>query len=213
MEKLTVRLWGRTRTKPEAAPRPLPGTWWQWLAAGLALSAGVATITGIISYRHGLDVAVVTGNGGVVAILLPLVPDLIIAMSSLVLVVASAIGAGRPPAAIAALVVGVGWTVAQNVAAGLRNGPGDAVLSGGIPVAFVLTVELMLWLVRNVRRPDPSRQPEPGTTMTSDAALRALVESDSERQLEQLLGVPRSRVQAWKRQLAPASANGSGPDA
>src|SRR5438105_2958950 len=112
MRKPTVRLFRRTSPKTETIPQPLPGTWWQWLAGGLLLSLAVAAITGIISYRHGLDVAHATRNGGVVAILIPAVPDLLIAMSSLVLVVASAINVTRPAAAIAAVVVGVGWTVA-----------------------------------------------------------------------------------------------------
>jgi len=217
----------RREGRPAATPLPLPGPWWSWLVAGIAGALTVAAITGIISYEHGLIVAHATGNTGLVADLFPLVPDLLIAMSSLVLVVASAIGAGYPAAAIAALVVGIGWTVAQNVAAGLRDGPGDAVLSGGVPVAFVLTVELLLWLVRNVRRTRPAvagGAPEAGQPVTTAAALRLLLDSASQRDLAFVLGVDRNRVLAWDRRLdgadggvdepvPVASLNGAGPHA
>jgi hypothetical protein len=54
----------------------------QWLVPGIALAAALSAITGIVSYKHGLDVARSTGNAGLVAYLIPLVPDLMIAMSS-----------------------------------------------------------------------------------------------------------------------------------
>jgi hypothetical protein len=213
----TVRIFRRTRPKAPAISQPLPGAWWHWLLAGILLAAAVAAFTGIISYEHGLDVAHATRNTGLVADLIPLVPDLTIAMSSLVLVVASAIGEGRPAAAVIALLVGIGWTVAQNVAAGLHGGAGGAILAGGIPVAFVLTVELLLWLVRKVRRARPgaiASQPQPGEPLSAEAALRALVASGSQRRVADLLGVPRSRVQGWAAQVAePAEAaamNGDG---
>jgi hypothetical protein len=205
MRKLIARPWRRTSHRTTATTRPLPGSWWQWLAAGIALALAVAGITGIISYEHGLDVAHATGNTGLVAILIPLVPDLDIAMSSLVLVVASAAGERRPFAAMAALVVGIGWTVAQNVAGGWHGGAGGALLAGGIPVAFVLTVELLLWLVRKLRRGEPAAtpsHPQPPAPLTTEAALRVLLASDSQRRLSELLDVPRSRVQAWGRQVA-----------
>lgn len=200
--------------RPAATPQPLPGAWWTWLAAGIVLALTVAAITGIISYEHGLDVAHATGNTGLVADLFPLVPDLLIAMSSLVLVVASAMGFGYPGAAIAALVVGIGWTVAQNVAAGLRISPGDAVLSGGVPVAFVLTVELLLWLVRKVRRTRATAgagQREAAQPVTTAAALRLLLDSASQRDLAFVLGVDRNRVLAWDRRLDGADGEADGP--
>ena len=201
----------RRRHRPPASTQPLPGAWWTWLAAGIVLALTVAAITGIISYEHGLDVAHATGNTGMVADLFPLVPDLLIAMSSLVLVVASAIGDGYPVAAIGALVVGIGWTVAQNVAAGLRIGPGDAVLSGGVPVAFVLTVELLLWLVRKVRRSRPAAAAETAKPVTTAAALRLLLDSASQRDLAFVLGVDRNRVLAWDRRLDGADGEVDGP--
>lgn len=190
----------------------MAGGWAWWLASGIVLALGVAAITGVISYEHGLDVARRTGNTGLVSFLIPLVPDLTIAMSSLVLVVASAIRAPRPWAAVVSLAVGIGWTVAQNVASGWAHGEGDAVLSGGIPVAFVLTVELLMWLVRCVRRARAAANavPEPGEPIAPAAALELLLGSASQRQLEEMLGVPRSRVRAWAAQVCPA--DGAGQD-
>jgi len=119
-------------------------------AAGLGLAA-LSAITGVISYEHGLDVARRVGNGGIVAYLVPLVPDLMIVTSSLTLLEASAARARRPVMAMLALVAGVGWTVAMNVAAGWQHGWGGALLAAGIPLAFVLTFESLLWLFRSGR--------------------------------------------------------------
>jgi hypothetical protein len=123
----------------------------RWLAA---LTAGtLSAITGVVSYNHGLDVVRWTGTTGYTAYLVPLVPDLMIVASSLVLIEASASAKRRPATAMGGLVAGIGWTVAQNVAAGWRNGVGGALIAAGIPLAFVLTFESLLWLYRNRRKP------------------------------------------------------------
>lgn len=176
-----------------------------WLPAGVILAAAISAITGIVSYDHGLTVARWTGSTGLVAYLVPLVPDLMIAMSSVTLIEASAARVARPLTAMLALVAGIGWTVAQNVAAGWRNGAGGAVIAAGIPLALVVTFESLLWLLRRRRMPaalpaDDHREPD--EPLSAEAALRALVDSTSERALAELLDVPRSRVQTWKRQLA-----------
>ena len=120
------------------------------LLAGLT-SAALAAITGVISYNHGLDVVRLVGNTGTVAYLVPLVPDLMIVTSSLTLIEASALRVARPAMAIVALLAGIGWTVAVNVAAGWRGGPGGALIAAGVPLAFVVTLESLLWLVRRGR--------------------------------------------------------------
>lgn len=185
----------------------------RWLATGIVLAAALSAITGVISYSHGLDVARTTGNAGMVSYLLPLVPDLMIAMSSLVLFVDSTLEAERPRAAVAALVAGIGWTVAQNVAAGWHQGWGGRVIDAGIPLGFVLTFELLLWLFRRFRKSavapaaDPGESgpesPEPLDTMT---ALQALLDSDSERMLAFVLKVDRMKVKAWRSQMETAAA-------
>src|ERR1700735_4259115 len=79
-----------------------PATRSRRLIAGLTLAV-LSVITGIVSYNHGLEVVRLVGNTGLVAFLVPLVPDLMIISSSLTLLEASALKAGGPPMAIAAL--------------------------------------------------------------------------------------------------------------
>jgi hypothetical protein len=171
-------------------------------------AAFLSAITGVVSYNHGLDVVRWVGTTGTVSYLVPLVPDLMIVSGSLTLIEASAMRVARPPMAMAALVAGIAWTVAQNVAAGWRNGPGGAVLAAGIPLAFVLTFESLLWLYRSRRQmaaPDTASQDQAGPPPTTDAALRALLATDSQRRLADALGVPKSRIEAWARRTAPVA--------
>ena len=193
------------------------------LLAGFT-AAVLSAITGVISYDHGLDVVRWVGTTGTVAYLVPLVPDLMIVTSSLTLIEASAAKAPRPPMAMVALVAGIAWTVAVNVAAGWRNGPGGAAIAAGVPLAFVLTFESLLWLFRRGRG-GASATPAPATPSqdraagppTPETALRALLETGTQRGLGEFLGVPKSRIEAWGRQVAvapeTAALNGSGDGA
>ena len=52
----------------------------------------------------------------------------------------------------ASLGLGVGSTVAMNVAAGSRGGTGGAAIGALIPVAFVLALETLIWLIRKIAR-------------------------------------------------------------
>ncbi len=161
--------------------------------------AALSAITGVISYEHGLEVVRLVGNTGLVAYLVPLVPDLMIVSASLTLLEASAAaGMRRPPMAMAALVAGIGWTVAMNVAAGWRNGPGGALVAGGIPLAFVLTLESLLWLFRRGRDGAGSfavpaacdhRPP-----LSLDEVIRAAAPVLSKRQIASAFEVSRARV-------------------
>lgn len=195
--------------------------WRRWLITGIVVAGAVAGITGVISYNHGLAIARDTGNAGLVSYLLPLVPDLSIAMSSLILFVASMAdgdGADRPKPAVVAMAGGIGWTVAQNVAAGWHQGWGARVIDAGVPLALVLTFELLLWLFRRFRRLAPAspaeaaggdpQAPQPLDTM---AALRALLDSASSRDLAFTLGVDRNRLLAWDRRLAASAEEADEP--
>ena len=110
--------------------------------AALAL---LSLITGYISYLHGFEVAILTGNPRMVAYWLPLVPDLMIVTSSMTLLEARAENLGRPVMAMVALVAGIGWTVAQNVAAGLHDSPGNALISAGGPFGFGGAFGVLAW--------------------------------------------------------------------
>lgn len=162
------------------------------VCAGMVLAA-LSAITGIISYEHGLIMARETRNTGLVAYLLPLVPDLMIIGGSITLVEASARGLPRPLPAIAAIVAGIGWTVAQNIAGGWHGGAGDRVVSAGIPVAFLVTFESLLWLLRQ----GSERTALSTENQTVDDGLRLLLATDSQRNLAEELGIPRSRIQKW----------------
>lgn len=190
----------------------------RWLLAAMT-SAALAGITGVISYNHGLDVVRLVGNRGLVAYLVPLVPDLMIVTSSLTLIEASSLRVRRPAMAMVALVAGIGWTVAVNIADGWRGGPGGALIAAGIPLAFVLTFESLLWIIRRGRdgasplpAPATSSQAGPPEPPGVDEALALLLAADSQRQLAEVLGVPRSRVQAWAARVADPAAGGGEAD-
>jgi len=163
-----------------------------------ASAAALSAITGIVSYEHGLAVVRAVGNSGLVAYLVPLVPDLMIVTSSLTLMEAAAVRARRPAVAVALLVAGIGWTVAMNVAAGWHEGPGGALIAGAIPVAFVGTFESFLWLYRLGRRPAAAGHPETGCDhlppLSLDAAIRAADGHLPKRQIAAAFETSRARV-------------------
>jgi hypothetical protein len=163
-----------------------------------ATMAAVSLITGVISYRHGLDVARLAGNTGLVAYLIPLVPDLMIVGSSLALMDAAAARSARPVMAMVALVAGIGWTVAMNVAAGWLHGPGSSLLAGGVPLAFVATFESLLVLYRRGRG-GVCLQPAPATCdhvppLSLDDAIRGAAPHLSKRKIAEMFEVSRPRV-------------------
>jgi len=224
------RAWERVRALAARVHRParktvpagpVPVSRFRLVLVGISLAV-LSAITGVISYSHGLDVARWVGNVGLVAYLVPLVPDLMIVTSSLTLIEASAVKAPRPLVAMLALLVGIGWTVAQNIAAGWRNGPGGAVLAAGIPLAFVFTFESLLWLVRRGRGgtslpPAPATQPvlERVPADVQSAALAALQATTaagnplSGRQLETRFGLSRAEATRVRELAEPIDVAGA----
>jgi hypothetical protein len=166
----------RRGTTPAAGSQPREARSPRLVCAVLTLAA-LSAITGIVSYEHGLEVVRLVGNVGLVAYLVPLVPDLMIVTSSLTLLEASATKAARPVMSMLALVAGIGWTVAMNVAAGARHGWGGALVAAGVPLAFVLTFESLLWLFRQNRpailQPAECDHPEPAPPLSLDEAIEA----------------------------------------
>jgi Protein of unknown function (DUF2637) len=207
------------RHRPAELLQPLKASTTRLVCGVLTLTA-LSAITGIISYEHGLAVARLVGNSGLVAYLVPLVPDLMIVTSSLTLLEASAIRATRPFMSMLALVAGIGWTVAMNVAAGARHGPGGALLAAGIPLAFVLAFEPLLWLVRNsrpaARGQAPASRPEPPPLSLDEAIEAAFAAGLSKRQIALDFECGRPRVdktlppEPRAAELAAAGMNGSG---
>jgi len=115
------------------------------LIAAVSL-AGLAAITGVISYLHALTVAEWTGSRGLVAHLIPLVADLMIVTASMALLDSAR---RKPVLPWSALTVGIGATVAMNVAAGSREGAGGALVAALAPVALVLSLETLMWLMKH----------------------------------------------------------------
>ncbi len=179
------------------------------LTAGLALAA-LAAITGIVSYLHALAVVHATGSTGAVAYLVPLVADLMIVTASLALLDAIRHRARKPPLAMLSLAVGIGATLAMNVAAGSQNGAGGALVASLPPVAFVLSLETLMGIVRLARggtavQEAATGEPCPhGVARTADEAIvnawlharDCLGEPLSQRQHAATWGVPRTKVAA-----------------
>ena len=114
--------------------------------------AVLTVITAIISYEHAYEVFRAAHNTGLLAILGPLVPDLVIAVCSMALLAAAGQGDERPGVAIVALTGFIGVTVALNVAAGLRYGRGSALLAVLAPVGYLTGLHILAGMLR--RRQD-----------------------------------------------------------
>lgn len=189
----------------------------QWSArrwTGVAALAVLSAITGYISYLHGYEIAILVGNSRQVARWLPLVPDLMIVTSSMTLLEARAETGERPPMAMTALVAGIGWTVAQNVAAGLHDSPGNALISAGVPLAFVVTFESLLWQFRRGQARDAAGSGSPDEQAPVDVAdtlQRLVAHFGSQRAAAEALRIPRDHL---RKMAAPPAAvaelNGGG---
>jgi hypothetical protein len=121
------------------------------LILGGLMLFGLAAITGVISYQHGLEVTRAAGAVGIVVYLVPLVADLLIAASSLSILDAARHGGGRPVFAWISLVVGVVVTVVMNVAAAWHHGTGPRLLNAVAPVALILSYETLMSMIRRAR--------------------------------------------------------------
>lgn len=177
-------------------------------AIAVAVLALLALIAGVISYEHGLVVARATRQPELVVWLLPLVPDLMIVGGSITLIEAASLALPRPLISLLAVLVGIGWTVAQNVAGGWDGGPGGRLVSGGVPVAFFLTFETLVWLLRQRRtRPDTTTQQPPATATaetqpaapkTVEGVMQDFFALTSEREAAAVLGVTRDKIRTLK---------------
>ena len=172
--------------------------------AGLSLAA-LAAITGIVSYLHALTVVYITGSAGLVAYLIPFVADLMIVTASLAILDAIRHHAPKPPLAVVSLVAGIGSTLAMNIVAGLHISAGGALVAALPPVAFVLSLETLMGIVRLARASHLTAtggQCPHRVAMSAEEAIVAaylhardcLGEPVSQRQLSATFGVPRPKV-------------------
>ena len=197
------------------------------LVAVLTMAA-FAIAAAIISYNDGLFLVRLAGIGGRLAYLYPLLPDGLIVISWASMYEAGLTGVARPAWATAGIALGACLTVSMNVAAGIMHNGLAALVDGVVPVVFFVALEILVGILRRRRAPDAAapddghpRTAETGEPPTTEEALRALLATASIRGLAEALGVPKSRVEAWKGQLREPSAepppepslNGSAPGA
>lgn len=116
-----------------------------------AVVLAVATFAAVVSYSHIYYLGRHNGQDGVAARLLPLSVDGLIAAASLVMLHAARNSQDVPWLARAMLALGVGATVAANVAYGLPFGVIGSLVSAWPAVAFVGSVEMAVRFVRDAR--------------------------------------------------------------
>ena len=125
-----------------------------------AVVLGVAAIAAVVSYSHIYDLGRVHGQDGTAARLLPLSVDGLIAAASLVMLHAARNRIRMPWLARLMLGLGVGATVAANVAYGLPFGWLGAIVSAWPAIAFVGSVEMAVRFVRDAREVATGRGPD-----------------------------------------------------
>jgi len=153
-----------TSAAPASAPAAGParakdGAWRSGVRTSLPLLI-MAAITAAISYQHAYDVVgSVGGNSRMVAILLPVVPDLAVFMSYRVR------RAGSDGKALATVIMwsGIAVTVALNVAAGRGHGWPAGCLNALAPLALVGSLHLMTRRSGKNGHGDAESHAEPGT--------------------------------------------------
>jgi Protein of unknown function (DUF2637) len=158
-----------------------------------AVVLAVAAFAAVVSYSHVYDLGRVHGQAGTAARLLPLSVDGLIAAASLVMLHEARRQRPAPRLAWWMLALGVAATLAANVLYGLPWGPVGAVVSAWPAVAFVGTVEMLMYLVRSARR-----APAPANPLA--AAARDIVSAH-----ERFMSAP---VSGSAPEGAPAASNG-----
>ncbi len=126
-----------------------------------AVVLAVAGFAAVVSYSHVFDLGRAHGQSGTAARLLPLSVDGLIAAASLVMLHEARRQRPSPPLAWWMLGLGVAATLAANVVYGLPWGQVGAVVSAWPAVAFVGTVEMLMYLVRSRRGAPAPAGPEP----------------------------------------------------
>ncbi|MEU8252116.1 DUF2637 domain-containing protein [Nonomuraea sp. NPDC048916] len=123
------------------------------LGFAVAILLAVAGAAAYVSYHHFYALAIALGERHDMAILYPAMSDGVIVMASLVMVYCSRRRLRVPVLAWVALALGGAVTLAANVAHGWSGGLGSRLISALAPVAFAGAYELLMWIVRNTRRP------------------------------------------------------------
>lgn len=187
----------------------------------------LAAITAVVSYLHALAVVRAVGNSGLVSFLIPFVPDMMIVTASVALLARARAGLARPPLAVVSLLVGIGVTLAMNVAAGWPHGLPGALVAALPPVGFILSLETLLGLVRRdhaaavatpvaapvarpvATRPRPAKvakgRPDPATTEAAVLAALATNPDSTHKELAAAAGVSERTARRYRARLTAAA--------
>ncbi len=168
------------------------------LVVGAALAV-VAIVTGFISYTHISALTLQVHQSWKTAHLMPLAIDGQIVIGGAVLATA-----GRQKWwGLAGVVPGLAESLFANWESGIPHGHLAAVWATVAAQSFAVSSFLFeRWLKSRVSALGQ------GGEVSAEDALRSLLASDSERAVADLLGVERSQVQRWKRQLTRVPAAG-----
>jgi len=130
------------------------GTFWKNSLGPLAgLVGSTAATAAVVSFGHIETLALSHGQPLAAARLLPVSVDGLLTAASLLFLDAAGSGRKAPTLARYMLALGVAATVAANVAYGYRFGPLGMAVSAWPAVAFIGSVELVMGMVREGRRP------------------------------------------------------------
>ncbi len=181
---------------------------WLTVGATFATVAMITVITAAISYEHEYELAHRHGQPPWVSSLLPFTVDGMIFGASVVLLWAAANGIRRPWRPLAVLLVGIGATIAANLAAGIGDGWLGAAVSAWSGLALIFISDVAMWLM-NARRALAAGEdlrpvaacscPPPPTSLAealpaARARLRDLDEPSGEQALAGRFGVSRHQV-------------------
>ncbi|MEV0632132.1 DUF2637 domain-containing protein [Nonomuraea wenchangensis] len=139
----------------ETSTDPGPGQLGDRVILGFAVAVllAVAGAAAYVSYHHFYALAISLGERHDMAVLYPAMSDGVIVMASIVMVYCSRRRMRVPVLAWVALALGGAVTLAANVAHGWSGGLGSRLVSALAPLAFGAAYELLMWIVRNNRRP------------------------------------------------------------
>jgi len=174
----------------------------------IAVVSLIALDAAAISYHHALQVVRLVGNTGNWAFLPPLLPDGLIALSSMALYEAARSGAPRPRWATVGVILGCLVTLALNVAAGWPFGAGGALVSALAPVVLGISLEVLGGILRRGRRgptaASAAGECEHRPAMTLAEAVRAAAEYQTHRQLAGNFGISKTTVGRYLAEEPPA---------
>jgi hypothetical protein len=176
----------------------------RWLMALTVLAVAVFAFTE--SYSHIYDLAKTHHETGVALRLLPLSVDWLILAAGLVLLHESRRNL-KPPLPRWSLLLGIGATLAANVAYGIVYGWEAALISAWAPVVLVLCVEMGMYLVRS-----SSRKAERGPAIIPFTGVLGPEElADMKRRLDEATAKPEAVTASPEEALSGWGQLGRGP--